>query len=222
MTIAEAHIPTDRAGRYLAQLCRHLSQLTGARHQPPAGHGDGRRPKVEQVEYSETSGTLRFDKGVCMLRATPDALELHLEADDEAALLQLQGGIAGRIEKIGRRDGLVVTWTRPPAAGEPHLGHHSVGASGARNHQHRSRGTTIGLAAVIVVLVAAHVGLLGAAVAKSAWAGWSLNVVLAIIGLKVALVAGHFALRHFGIRLERFLPTHKRRPVPTGQSQARE
>jgi len=46
-------------------------------------------------------------------RATPDTLTLRAEATDEKNLQRIQDLLAGRLEKIGRRDHLTVTWQRP-------------------------------------------------------------------------------------------------------------
>lgn len=117
MPTAEAHVATDRASRYLAQLCRHLGQMPRTSHRPPAGHGDGRMPPtVQHVDCGDTRGTVRFSDGQWTLAATADVLVLRIEAEDEDALQRLQTRVAARVEKIGRRDGLHVHWQRPEAA----------------------------------------------------------------------------------------------------------
>lgn len=116
MPTAEAHLATDRASRYLVQLCRHLGQMTRVSHRPLAGHGEGRRPPaVQHVDYTDARGTVRFAGGQWALDATADTLTLRVDADDEEGLRRLQDGIAARIEKIGRRDGLQVHWQRVEA-----------------------------------------------------------------------------------------------------------
>lgn len=131
MLTSEARIPTTRASRYLAQLCKHTGQLGQLgqlghrmRHRPQGhGDGDGHRdghgaasgpPNVQRAEWSDTEGTIDFGQGRCSLRATADALVLRVEADDPRQLQRIQAGIARRLERIGRRDELVVMWGQAP------------------------------------------------------------------------------------------------------------
>jgi hypothetical protein len=110
MPTADAQIPTERASRYIDQLCRHLGQMSRMRHQIPTGHRGQAPPPVQQVEWSETSGTISFSHGTCTLQATSTALTLRVDADDEDDLRRLQDGITRRLETIGRRDHLTVEW----------------------------------------------------------------------------------------------------------------
>lgn len=119
MPSMEARVPTDRASRYLVQLCRHSEQMSRWRHRPPAGPGGGREAvAVREVQWSETLGVVRFDEGEWTLCATGDALLLRVDAVDQQALGRLQQGIAARLATIGRRDRLSVSWhpTDPPSA----------------------------------------------------------------------------------------------------------
>jgi hypothetical protein len=110
MHSAEASIATDRAERYVDQLCSHLSQLQHMRHLPKGGHGDSAVPRVEHIETTPGRAEVRFADGSWTLRAVADALVLRVEADDRATLERLRNAITARITKIGRRDGLTVTW----------------------------------------------------------------------------------------------------------------
>ncbi|MEU2334686.1 DUF2218 domain-containing protein [Streptomyces sp. NPDC013172] len=208
MPTAEAHVPTDRASRYLVQLCRHLSQMHGMRHRPPVGHGGGQMPfEVQRVDYCDTLGTIRFVQGLCTLRATADMLVLRVEADDEDTLRRLQNGIAGRIEKIGRRDGLAVTW-RPLRAPEdaPSEAAGTAHVPGAGAGKRRGLGKAIGLGAAVVVVVALHLGLGGAVLAASPWTSWGVNAVLVIVLVKLVFMGGHVVLGRAGVRA-----VHRRR-----------
>ncbi|WNM33693.1 DUF2218 domain-containing protein [Streptomyces sp. Li-HN-5-11] len=202
MPTAEAHIPTERASRYLVQFCRHLGQMSRMRHQPPARHGGGGMPPtVQDVDYSDTRGVIAFDEGQFTLQATSDTLSLRVDADDEDALQRLRNGITARLEKIGRRDQLTVNWQRcqtPPGPPGEATGPASAPQTGTAKRP--GRGWIIGLMAVVAVIVAVHLGLVGAALAASAWTGWAVNAVVAIILLKVVFVAGHVALGRFAIR----------------------
>lgn len=191
MPTAEAHVSTERASRYLVQLCRHLGQMSGVRHQPPARHGGGGMPPtVQDVDYSDAAGVIRFAEGRLTLQATPDTLNLRIDAGGQDTLQRLQDGITARLEKIGRRDHLMVTWQRcqtpPDPPGEGDAGTASVSATG--NAKRRGGGRTIGLIAVAVVVIAVHVGLGGAALATSTWTGWAVNAVVAALLLKVVFV----------------------------------
>ncbi|MER7810363.1 DUF2218 domain-containing protein [Streptomyces sp900116325] len=202
MPTAEAHIPTERASRYLVQFCRHLGQMSRMRHQPPARHGGGDMPPtVQDVDYSDTCGVIRFKEGRFTLQATSDTLSLRVDADHEDTLQRLQNGITARLEKIGRRDQLTVTWQRcqtPP--GPPGEAAGPVSAPETGTAKRPGRGRTIGLIAVGAVVVAVHLGLGGAALAASTWTGWAVNAVVAIILLKVVFVAVHVVLGRFAIR----------------------
>lgn len=111
---AEARIPTDRAARYLEQLCSHLGAMQHMRHLPTGGHGGAGVPRVEDIEQTSDHAVVRFADGSWDLDAADDALVLRVTAHDDAALDRLKAAIAARIAKIGRRDGLSVVWS-PPA-----------------------------------------------------------------------------------------------------------
>lgn len=219
MPTAEALVPTDRASRYLVQLCRHLSRMSGMRHRPPVAHGGGQMPpEVRHVDYSETHGTIRFAQGLCTLQAAPDALTLRIEADDADTMQRLRNGIAGRIEKIGRRDQLTVTWSplqAPEGAPAEPVGTTALPAAGVVKR--RGIGKAIGLGAVGVVVVALHLGLGGAVLAASSWTSWGVNAILAIVLLKLLFMGGHVVLGRVGIRAvnRRRRHTLPHRPAPT-------
>lgn len=128
MPSVEARIPTDRATRYLEQLCSHLGALGHMRHVPASGHGghghggqsghgerseQGERgvPQVVDIERSRDRAVIRFAGGCWDLTAGSEALVLRVEAETAASLEQLTAAITARIAKIGRRDGLKVTWS---------------------------------------------------------------------------------------------------------------
>jgi hypothetical protein len=203
MPTAEARLTTDRASRYLVQLCRHLGQMTRMSHRPLGGHGEGRTPPaVQHVDYADTRGTVRFADGRWTLEATEDALVLRVEADNEEALQRLQAGVAARVEKIGRRDGLQVHWQQPDSSAEPSA--ESAAADTGRVDRaaapRRPRGTTMGLMAGGALIVAVHLGIGGAALAGAAWTGWAANAVLALIAAKLLFMGGHVFLGRAALR----------------------
>lgn len=123
MPTAEARLATDRASRYLVQLCSHLDRMDRMDHRPHGGHGghgghgrlgghaqDPAVPAVEHVDCTDTHGTVRFADGRWTLHATADTLTLRVDADDEEALTRLRDRISERIARIGRRDGLQAHW----------------------------------------------------------------------------------------------------------------
>ena len=123
MPASYARVPTSRAGRYLAQLCSHGSLMGRlARHRSPSeGQGHGNvgggygAPPAATASSDGTEGVIDFGWGRCTLRATAGTLTLHAEAGDPQRLQQIQDGISARLERIGRRDQLAVTWTESPA-----------------------------------------------------------------------------------------------------------
>ena len=171
MPTADARVPTDRAGRYLVQLCRHLKQMSTMRHRP---HGR-QAPPVRQVDWTDTTGTIRFTEGTCTLKATDEALTLRIDADDEETLRRLREGITARLTTIGRRDGLTVHWEQSTVV-EP-----------ARPPRRDWR--TIALVVVAAVAVLLHVGIVVGVLANSAWTGWGADIVLAMIAVKIVIVA---------------------------------
>ena len=102
MLTAQARVATERSSRYLVQLCRHVDAI--ARVQPEM---------QAHVEWTDDRGVITFGWGRCTLRAEPGVLILRAEAPDEEGLRQLEQRIADRLEQVGRRDRLMVTWAAP-------------------------------------------------------------------------------------------------------------
>lgn len=121
MFTSQARVTTDRAGRYLIQLCSHTGQLRHGHLRTLRSHTRGGAqapPEVRGVEGDETNAVISFDRGRCVLTATGDALIVRAEASDPDQLRRIQDGVARRLERIGRRDRLVVDWD-PVAPGTP-------------------------------------------------------------------------------------------------------
>ena len=110
MPTAEAYVETERASRYLVQLCRHFSHLR--RHESRLDQHEGQaRPEVKaHVDWSETHGIVSFGWGHCTIQAKPGALALRAEAPDEEHLQRVQDLVAEHIERFGRRDHLKANW----------------------------------------------------------------------------------------------------------------
>ncbi|MFB7330826.1 DUF2218 domain-containing protein [Streptomyces adustus] len=201
MPTAETRLATDRASRYLVQLCRHLRQMTRTNHRPPGGHGEGgTQPEVRHVEFTDTHGTVRFADGLWTLDATADALTLRVEADDEQALRRLQDAITARVEKIGRRDGLQAHWQRAEPDTSPHAEPGTDSDPDDRDVSRSGRATTLGLTAGGAAIVAVHLGIGGAALADARWTGWAADAVLALVLVKLLFLGSHLALGRAELR----------------------
>lgn len=93
MPSSAARVDTDRAARYIAQLCKHFAHKVDA-------------------EWTDDQGVANFGWGTCTLVATPGALLLRAEAPDEEALGRVEYVVRDHTERFGARDGLAVLWTR--------------------------------------------------------------------------------------------------------------
>ena len=116
MLTAEAHIQTERASRYLVQLCRHADSINHKGHRLRLHDSKAQaRPELWHVEYSDTNGILRLNWGQCTMQASSDTLTLRIEAADEEDLRRTQDLITADLERFGTRDHLKVDWLRPDA-----------------------------------------------------------------------------------------------------------
>jgi hypothetical protein len=70
MLVAEGRAETERASRYLVQLCRHVHLV--AQHNPRM---------QAHVHWSHDRGEISFGWGRCTLRAHPRVLTLRAEVD---------------------------------------------------------------------------------------------------------------------------------------------
>jgi hypothetical protein len=115
MPAAEARVTTENASRYLNRLCKHAGKMgshLGHRHRDHAG--GGAPPEIRHAESSDTSGTLILNWGRCTMLVADGLLTLHAEAGDADSLAKIQGLVAARLERFGRRERLVVTWRPVP------------------------------------------------------------------------------------------------------------
>ncbi len=200
MLIAEAHVQTDRPSRYLVQLCRHADQMGQRRLHRARSHDGGDThtpPEVQHVEWSDTYGIVRLSLGQWTMEATADELTLRAEATNERDLQRIQDLVAGRLEMIGRRDHLTVTWRRPDALTVPLGGTDQAddpGSTEQLRHADNTTGrwplaggsflTTIGVIGALAI--AAHLGLGGAMFAASRWTyGAAIGLVAVIVLVKV-------------------------------------
>jgi hypothetical protein len=118
MLTSEAHVDTERASRYLIQVCRHFSHLRRHESRPDQNPAHARPDVQAQVEWSATHGTISFGWGRCTMQANPGTLTLRAEAPDEDNLERVQDLLADHVERFGSRDHLKVKWTPPQDGGE--------------------------------------------------------------------------------------------------------
>ncbi len=177
MPTTEARIPTERASRYLVQLCRHANQMGRHRITRPPAHAGHSMPAGVTAEWSDTAGTISAGGASCILRATPDALLLRAEAADEDSLRRLREMITRNLTRFSRREPLTVAWhgldaTPPVSSTQPRAGRR-----------------TVILAVIATLAVLAHVVLGAAVLSAPRWAGWTADAILAVVLLKAALIA---------------------------------
>jgi hypothetical protein len=192
MPTCEARIATDRAQRYLDQLCSHLGQMQHMRHLPASGHGGAGVPRVEHIEQTSGSALIRFADGAWTLEANQDALLLRVEADSPAALERLKTAIAARIAKIGRRDDLTVAWHCSEEPG-PDDGPNGAGTGtveqGRRTGGRRWR--RLGWFAALGLAAAIHLGLIGSLLGSGRWKDVTADVIITLVAVKLILLALH-------------------------------
>jgi hypothetical protein len=123
MLTAEARIDTERACRYLTQLCKHAAAMGGAQSHRPRVHlrgAIGRREVHVQADWTDNRGTLTFTPwGQCTLAADATVLTVRIEASDEDNLQRIRDVITRDLERFGRRDQLAVNWHQGDAQRTP-------------------------------------------------------------------------------------------------------
>ena len=125
MQIVQTRIPTNNATRYLTQVCRHASAISGGgaggvgghmrlmRHARHSGAAEEHGSITITVEQSDTAAVIRFEPyGRCVIEATGTELVVRIEATDAERLERFQGIIGGDLTRFGRREKLAVTWQR--------------------------------------------------------------------------------------------------------------
>ncbi|GAA0401853.1 hypothetical protein GCM10009530_62160 [Microbispora corallina] len=192
MRILQAHIRTERASRYLVQFCKHAAAMGGGGHTSRMHlHGPMVRSEVRvAAEWSETSGTVTFTPwGQCTLVADPGTVMLRIEAADEDGLVQIRDVVTRDFERFSRRDPMTVTWERPETSeADPFRPAGALTPTQQRGFP-RSKLQSVLLALAVVVVIALHVGVAGTVVAESLWTGAAVTIVLALVVMKIALVA---------------------------------
>lgn len=101
MPTAQARVSTTRAARYLTQLVSHTGHLPHA--------------AVSVAVDSDSAARITLGDAHCDVAADATALTLTATADQADQLQMIQEAVTSTLERIGRRDGLSVTWEQPPA-----------------------------------------------------------------------------------------------------------
>ncbi|PWR15457.1 hypothetical protein DKT69_10810 [Micromonospora sicca] len=117
-------------------------------------------------------------------------------------MARIRDVITRDFERFSLRDPLTLAWQRSEAPGAAPFRLTSEMTKKPRGFP-RSKLQAILLALAVVLVIGLHVGLAGAVVAESRWTGVAVNVVVALVVLKIALVA----LTRFGIRRRRATKT---------------
>lgn len=200
MLTAEARVETERASRYLDQLCRHTQQMGQRPHYRPQAHGGGdthRPPEVHDVEWSETRGTVRLSLGQWALRATPEVLVLRVEATNEDDLQRMQDLITARLEKTGRRDHLSVSWQRSEAVGvQPGAVDETDGPHPQQAPRRAGRWPLKAVGGILALLVVGHLALGGSVLAVARWWGWGAGAIVLLVVVVKLIGLGGLAARH--------------------------
>ncbi|MGK8558347.1 DUF2218 domain-containing protein [Nocardia gipuzkoensis] len=188
MLTAEACIPTDRASRYLVQLCRHAAAIGGgAQHGRPAGP-PSRRDVHVRAEWSSTDGTVIFEPwGRCTLTADEQMLRVRAEAADAGNLREIQSVVTGNLDRFSHREPLRVEWTATENSDEP-IAEYSTEYQHAGPSRRWSMPSwrTLALGVFALLAVVAHLVVGGSLMANLLWTGVIGTAIL--LGLKITLV----------------------------------
>jgi hypothetical protein len=74
--------------------------------------GPDRPTLTGPVTWTQSQGAATFDWGTVNFTADADLLTLRAATDNDEDLSRLEALLADRVETIGRRDQLTVTWQR--------------------------------------------------------------------------------------------------------------
>jgi hypothetical protein len=201
MLTAQTRITTDRASRYLVQLCRHVTAIASGTH--PFIHRMPTVPDAQiRAEWCSTRGTITFTPwGRCTLVADADTLTVRIEAEDADRLRQIQDILTDQLGRFDHPDTPAITWlptctpaastpvqtcpnTTGPTTGQslgpkPHIGHPAVAAA---------------LAPVLALVF--HLVAGGVPTAGPGWTGTGSIVGVALLLMKIALVTVRTRILH--------------------------
>lgn len=93
MAVSSAVVTTENGSRYLQQLCKHWSHRFEVSFDPQQGH-------------------IKFAEGeVITLTASPDKLDVRIEADDAERLPELNRVVEAHIVRYAFRETLEFNWS---------------------------------------------------------------------------------------------------------------
>ena len=153
-------------------------------------------PDDLHAEWSDTAGTITFRPwGRCEVEAVDGALILRVDGVDQESVARIQGIIDRNFGRFGRREQLAVRWQDPAASTDP-----KPSATWVRRHGRARFLAAAGVLGVLLV-VAAHVVMAGAAAVVTRWLGWTALgvavVPLLVVGAHLLLPGAAFGLRRF-------------------------
>ena len=102
MHSAHATITSEKAGRYLVQLCKHFA------HKIPA--------TWDETEGEETKGHADFGIGTCEMTAKDGALLLACNAPDAEGLGKVKYVVEDHVVRFAWKEELKIDWQDGPAA----------------------------------------------------------------------------------------------------------
>ena len=93
MVAANVTIETEKASRYLQQLCKHFAH------------------KVD-VTFDPNQGSVSFPFGQCEMKADDSKLHVTLECENEDHLQRAMFVVTDHVKRFGFREELSVDWVR--------------------------------------------------------------------------------------------------------------
>ena len=103
MNYASFHTETGQASKYILKLCRHFA------HKVPA-------------TYTEADAQVRFPQGQCVMKASPQGLDVFLQADAPDKIPVMQFIIDDHLRRFARFEALSYQWEATvPEAVKPEL-----------------------------------------------------------------------------------------------------
>ena len=93
MMRSTANVATDKAARYMSQLCKHFAH------------------KIPATLDGATGGRIEFPFGVCALAAEQAALHLSVEAENVQDLSRMEKVIADHLQRFAFREPVEVSWS---------------------------------------------------------------------------------------------------------------
>ena len=91
--MAESHaiIRTEKASRYLQQLCKHFA------HKVPS-------------EFDAAAGRVEFPPGLCHMAAEGDTLAIYCQSATMEGLVVMQGIVDNHMQRFAWREDIAIAW----------------------------------------------------------------------------------------------------------------